>query len=66
MAWYEYLCGDCGREFEVEQKISDDPLPECPKCREDGKDSSPPKKLISLSAFALKGGGWADSGYGNK
>ncbi len=63
---YEYFCGQCGKEFEVSQKITDEPLTECPHCREAGNDSPPPKKLISLSAFSLKGGGWADSGYGNK
>ena len=63
---YEYFCECCGREYEVEQKITEDPLSECPKCREEGKDSSPPKKLISLSAFSLKGGGWGSEGYGNK
>lgn len=63
---YEYECEQCGKQYEVSQRISDDPLSECPKCREEGKDSPAPKKLISLSAFQLKGGGWADSGYGNK
>lgn len=65
MATFEYKCEECG-EFEVEQKISDDPLSFCPLCKEKGKESPPPKKLISLSSFALKGGGWADSGYSNK
>lgn len=66
MSIFEYFCSQCGQEFEWEQKISDPPLSECPKCREVGKDSDPPKKLISLSAFSLKGGGWANSGYSNK
>lgn len=63
---YEYLCEQCEKQFEITQKITDDPLAECPHCREVGKDSPAPKKLISLSAFQLKGGGWASSGYGNK
>jgi putative FmdB family regulatory protein len=63
---YEYACEQCEKQFEATQKITDDPLEECPLCREEGKDSPKPKRLISLSAFSLKGGGWASSGYGNK
>lgn len=63
---YEYFCQQCDKQFEVSQKITDDPLSECPHCREAGKDSPPPKKLISSSSFILRGGGWASSGYGNK
>ena len=62
---YEYHCDQCG-DFEWTQKITDEPLTECPLCREQNKDSLPPKKLISLSAFQLKGGGWGNSGYSNK
>lgn len=66
---YEYECQTPGSNhgiFEATQKITDEPLTECPKCIEEGKESQVPKKLISLSAFALKGGGWSDSGYSNK
>lgn len=60
---YEYLCHQCNQEFTATQKMSDEPLSECPLCREEGKDSPPPQKLISLSSFQLKGGGWASEGY---
>ena len=33
MPTYEYQCLKCGRVFEVFQKMSDDPLVECDKCR---------------------------------
>ena len=38
--------------------MTDTPSTECPKCRQNTA-----KRLISLSSFALKGGGWASSGY---
>jgi putative FmdB family regulatory protein len=52
MPTYEYLCKKCG-EFEVEQRISEDVLKTCPNCK--GKNI---QRLISATAFHLKGGGW--------
>lgn len=63
MAYYDYHCDQCNKTFEVQQSINDPHLQECPKCRENGIDSSPPKKLISLSSFHLKGSGWGNTGY---
>ena len=57
MPIYEYECSDCGNVLEVQQRITDDPLETCPECG--GKV----KKLISMSAFHLKGGGWYADGY---
>lgn len=51
MPIYEYECKKCGI-FEVHQKMVDEPLKTCPTCQHDVK------KLISLSGFELKGGGW--------
>lgn len=62
----EYFCSQCGREFENDEKMNDEPLSECLICKSEGKNSPPPKRLISLSNFHLLGGGWASSGYGNK
>lgn len=62
MPIYEYECGKCGK-FEVIQKISEEPLKRCEKC---GK---PVHRLVSLSSFALVGGGWYKDLYsstGNK
>ncbi len=53
----EYKCDKCGLVFEARQKFSDAPLKECREC--DGKVN----KLISNSAFTLKGGGWYEQGY---
>lgn len=57
MPIYEYRCKGCKKEFEVLQKITDEPLAACPKC---GKQV---KRLISQTSFSLKGGGWYKDGY---
>ena len=58
MPIYEYRCTSCGRTVEALQKLSDAPLTECASCG--GKL----EKLISRTAFQLKGGGWYSEGYG--
>lgn len=58
---YEYEC-PTHHVFEVQQKISDDPLRFCPHCLEENKET-PLKRLISQGSFILQGGGWASSGY---
>lgn len=32
MPTYEYECNDCGYRFEAFQKMSDNPLENCPEC----------------------------------
>ena len=51
MPIYEYQCQDCGHVFDALQKMSDDPLTECPDC---GQHSL--RKLVSAPNFKLKGG----------
>lgn len=53
MPIYDYCCEKCGHEFEREQRITEDPIRRCPKCR-----SLRAKRLISRTSFVLKGGGW--------
>ena len=61
MPIYEYRCGDCGHELEAMQRISADPLTDCPEC---GTDAL--KRLISQTSFVLKGSGWYATDYGGK
>ncbi len=63
MPIYEYQCTACGALHEALQKISDDPLVDCPAC---GNPAL--KKKISAVAFRLKGGGWYETDFkgGNK
>ena len=58
MPIYEYLCGKCDHEFEVEQRITDNPVKTCPSCR-----SRKVKRLISQTSFVLKGRGWYSDLY---
>jgi putative FmdB family regulatory protein len=53
MPVYEYKCKSCGHELEVQQRMSDPELTDCDKC---GKPAL--ERLISRTAFTLKGGGW--------
>ncbi len=61
MPVYEYACEKCGHEFEAEQRITEDPLKTCPKCR-----ARKLKRLISQTSFVLKGGGWYADLYASK
>ena len=58
MPIYEYACDKCQHEFEVEQRITDDPVRTCPECR-----SRKVKRLISQTSFVLKGSGWYSDLY---
>ena len=52
MPVYEYECKKCGKNFEVEQRISDPPLTICGEC------NGEVERLISRCSFVLKGDGW--------
>ena len=58
MPIYEYGCSACEHKFEEQQKIADPPLVTCPACGQDKLI-----RLISCTAFMLKGGGWEKDGY---
>jgi putative FmdB family regulatory protein len=58
MPIYEYACTSCGHEFEALQKMSDDPLKDCPECGE-----SQLRKMISAAGFHLKGSGWYQTDF---
>ncbi len=59
MPTYEYACAACGHRLEVKQRISDDPLTDCPECHA----ASLRKQLNNSGAFVLKGDGWYKDGY---
>lgn len=58
MPIYEYLCEKCGHEFEREQRITENPVKTCPSCK-----AKKVRRLISRTAFVLKGGGWYSDLY---
>lgn len=58
MPIYDYACEKCQHQFEVEQRITEDPVKVCPACR-----SRKVKRLISLTSFVLKGSGWYSDLY---
>jgi putative FmdB family regulatory protein len=57
MPIYEYRCEKCGKVFEVLQRFSDDPVKVHEGC------GGEVEKLISHSAFQLKGSGWYQTDY---
>ena len=58
MPIYEYECTHCGHIKEALQKMSEDPLVDCPQCLTPSL-----KKIISAVAFRLKGGGWYETDF---
>jgi putative FmdB family regulatory protein len=57
MPIYEYRCEKCGKVFEVLQRFSDEPVKIHEAC------GGEVEKLISHSAFQLKGSGWYQTDY---
>ena len=58
---YEYLCESCGRIHEVIHKLDERGPTHCRECG--GEKIA---KLVSRSAFQLKGGGWYADLYASK
>ncbi len=58
MPIYEYVCVKCEHSMEAIQKMSDDPLKDCPECGEDAL-----QKKISAAGFRLKGSGWYETDF---
>ncbi len=59
MPIYEYECQKCGDTFEAMQAISSKPL----KKHDDNGCQGKVQRLVSASAFVLKGSGWYTSDY---
>ncbi len=60
MTLYDYKCSKCGHIFEIQQKITEEPLKFCPECK------GPIKRLISASGIIFKGSGFHVTDYKNK
>ncbi len=58
MPIYEYQCERCEHKMEAIQKISDDPLKDCPECKQETL-----RKLVSAAAFKLTGTGWYETDF---
>ncbi|MBN1607946.1 MAG: zinc ribbon domain-containing protein [Polyangiaceae bacterium] len=59
---YEYVCTHCGHEWEAEQRISEQPLRDCPACGQ----SRARRQITGGQGFLLRGGGWYSDLYGLK
>ena len=58
MPIYEYRCAVCGHQLEALQKMSDEPLSDCPACH-----APELKKQISAVGFRLSGSGWYETDF---
>ena len=52
MPTYKYRCKNCDHEFEVRQRMSDDPLTECPVCGGDVR------RVVGSVGIVFKGSGF--------
>ena len=57
MPTYGYRCGTCGHQFEIIQRISDEPLTTCPNCQ--GKLA----KILYPVGISFKGSGFYTTDY---
>ena len=58
MPIYGYRCTNCEHTLDALQKMSDDPLVDCPACNEPTL-----KRQLSAPRFRLKGQGWYETDF---
>jgi len=58
---YDYECEKCGNLFEVFQKMSDNPVEDCPKCKAKAQ-----RLLGAGSGIIFKGTGFYETDYKKK
>jgi putative FmdB family regulatory protein len=54
---YGYRCTKCGHQFEVFQRMSDEPIQTCPKCQAEVT------KILYPSGVLFKGSGYYSTDY---
>ncbi|HEX4204116.1 MAG TPA: FmdB family zinc ribbon protein [Ktedonobacteraceae bacterium] len=59
MPTYEYLCTTCQHRFETWQKMTDDPLTECPEC------GAHIRRVLFPAGIVFKGSGFYKTDHGN-
>ncbi|NCF64382.1 MAG: hypothetical protein GWP61_00310 [Chloroflexi bacterium] len=52
MPTYQYRCKECGHEFEKRQRMSDDPIKECPVC------GGSVRRVVGSVGIVFKGSGF--------
>ena len=57
MPIYGYRCSSCGHQFEIQQRMSDEPLKVCPKCQ--GELT----KMLYPTGVIFKGSGFYTTDY---
>lgn len=60
MPIYEYECQKCHHQFELMQKMNDEPVKQCPKCFQNTV-----VRMVSAAGFQLKGSGWYQTDFKN-
>ncbi len=58
MPTYEYRCPSCGNEFEKFQRMSDEPVAECPRC-----GAASERRLSGGAGLLFKGSGFYITDY---
>ena len=61
MPIYEYQCTNCHKQFDLLQKITEEPVTQCPDCLKNTAI-----RLVSAAGFQLKGSGWYATDFKNK
>ncbi len=59
MPTYDYICDDCGHEFEAYEPITADPRKDCPACSRPGLR----RKIGPGAAILFKGSGFYQTDY---
>jgi len=63
MPTYEYLCQECGQEFEAFHSMKDDPLTDCRLC---GAEGTVKRKIGRGAGIIFKGSGFYETDFKDK